>query len=119
MTSIVDIEELKTLIKEAAAVEVHDTIYEYVTDLTQKTREHEMIRLGVSPRGALAVCRMAKAYAYLQGRDFVVPEDVAAVFSDVCSHRLVLETKARMMEETPENLIQSILDTVNMPVIKK
>ena len=119
VTSIVDIEELKNLIKEAAAVEVHDTIYEYVTNLTQKTREHEMIRLGVSPRGALAVCRMAKAYAYLQGRDFVVPEDVAAVFSDVCSHRLVLETKARMMEETPENLIQSILDAVNMPVIKK
>jgi MoxR-like ATPase len=90
-----------------------------VTRLTQATREHPLIQLGVSPRGALAVCRMAKAYAYLHGRDFVIPEDVAAIFGDVCCHRLVLATKARMMEEKPENLIRSILESVKMPVLKK
>ena len=78
-----------------------------------------MIALGVSPRGALAVCRMAKAYAYLHGRSFVVPEDVVAVFTDTCAHRLVLATKARMMEEKPETIIRSILESVKMPVIKK
>ena len=77
-----------------------------------------MIALGVSPRGALAVCRMAKAYAYLHGRDYVIPEDVVAVFVDTCAHRLVLATKARMMEEKPESVIRSILQQVNMPVIK-
>ena len=51
--------------------------------------------------------------------DFVIPEDVAAVFGDVCCHRLVLATKARMMEEKPENLIRSILESVKMPVLKK
>jgi len=117
--AIVDNEELQELIREAAAVEVHDIVYEYVTRLTQATREHPLIQLGISPRGALAVCRMTKAYAYLKGRDFVIPEDVAAIFSDVCSHRLVLSTKARMMEERPENLIQAILKSVKMPVIKK
>lgn len=117
--AMVDIEQLQELVKEALAVEVHDSIYEYVTRLTQATRENPLIQLGVSPRGALAVCRMAKAYACLKGRDFVVPEDVAAVFIDVCSHRLVLSTKARMMEEKPETILNSILESVKMPVIKK
>ncbi|MBQ7346078.1 MAG: MoxR family ATPase [Oscillospiraceae bacterium] len=116
---VVDVAQLQDLIREAAAVEVHDLVYTYVTHLTQATREHQSIQLGISPRGALAVCRMAKAYAYLHGRDFVVPEDVAAIFGDVCAHRLVLATKARMMEESPEQLIRSILGSVEMPVIKK
>ena len=117
--AVVTIDELQQLIQEASAVHVMDCIYEYVTKLTQATREHPMVALGVSPRGALAVCRMAKAYAYLHGRDFVVPEDVVAVFIDTCAHRLVLATKARMMEEKPETLLRSIIESVKMPVIKK
>ena len=117
--NVIDIDGLQELIREAAAVEVKDSIYEYVTHLTQATREHPLVQLGVSPRGALAVCRMAKAYAYLHGRDYMIPEDVAAVFPDVCAHRLVLSTKARMMEERPETVIRAILDSVNMPVMKK
>lgn len=116
---VVDVDQLQTLIREAANVEIQDLVYQYVTRLTQATREHPMVQLGVSPRGALAVCRMAKTYAYLHGRDFVIPEDVAAVFPDVCCHRLVLATKARMMEERPETVIRSVLDSVKMPVVKK
>ena len=119
ISPVVNLEQLQEMIREANEVEVQDSVYEYVTRLTQATREHPLIQLGVSPRGALAVCRMAKAYAYLHGRDFVIPEDVAAVFPDVCCHRLVLATKARMMEEKPENLIASILGSVKMPVLKK
>jgi len=116
---IVTLAQLQELIRESAAVEVKDCIYEYVTKLTEATRSHPMIQLGVSPRGALAVCRMAKAHAYLRGRSFVTPEDVAAVFPDVCCHRLVLATKARMMEERPESVIRTILESVKMPVIKQ
>lgn len=119
ISQVVDQEELQKLIAEAAVVEVHDSIYEYVTHLTQATREHPMVQLGISPRGALAVCRMAKAYAYLNGRDYMIPEDVAAIFPDVCCHRLVLSTKARMMEEQPENIVRSIIDNTDMPVLKK
>ena len=77
-----------------------------------------MVELGVSPRGALALCRMAKAHAFLAGRDYVVPEDVAAVFPDVCAHRLILSAKARMMEEKAENILAEILKSVDMPVLK-
>ena len=119
LKTIVTIDELRQLIAEAARVEVKDSIYEYVTHLTQATRAHPMVALGISPRGALAVCRMAKARAFVLGRDYMIPEDVAAVFADVCAHRLVLSTKARMLEERAENIIRSILDSVNMPVLRQ
>jgi len=119
ISAVVTREELQALIKEAGKVEIQDSVYEYVTHLTVATREHDLVQLGVSPRGALAVCRMAKTHAYLDGRDFVIPEDVAAVFGDVCSHRLVLSTKARMMEERPENIIKQVLASMDMPVMKK
>ena len=89
-----------------------------ITTLAEATRTHPMVELGVSPRGALALCRMAKAHAFLAGRDFVVPEDVAAVFPDVCAHRLILSAKARMMEEKAENILAEILKSVDMPVLK-
>lgn len=116
---VVDIEQLEGLIKETSQVEIHDAVYEYITHLTQATREHPMVQLGISPRGALAICRMAKAYAYLNGRDFVVPEDVAAIFCDVGCHRLVLSAKARMLEEQASSIALSILESVKMPVLKK
>ncbi len=118
-SAVVTAEQLEELIAKAAAVEIKDSVYEYVTHLAQATREHPLVQLGVSPRGALAVCRMAKAYAFLHGRDYVIPEDVAAVFPDVCSHRLMLSTKARMMEETTETVISAVLKQVEMPVLKK
>ena len=112
-------EELLTMQAQAQQVHMADALLEYVTKLAEASRSHPLVVLGISPRGALAVCRMAKAYAYLNGRDFVIPEDVAAVFPDVCCHRLVLTTKARMMEERPETVIAAILDSVKMPVIKQ
>ena len=118
ISAVVTAEELQDLIRQSETVHVGDYVYEYVTRLTQATREHPMVQLGVSPRGALAVCRMAQAYAFLYGRDYVIPEDVAAVFPDVCCHRLILGTKARMMEESPATIIQNVLDQVTMPVIK-
>ena len=111
--------ELAELVQAVTRVEIADSVYEYVTHLAQATREHPLVQLGLSPRGALAVCRMAKSYAFLHGRDYVMPEDVAAIFPDVCCHRLMLGTKARMMEETAEKVVASILKQVQMPVLKK
>ena len=116
---VVTKDELLELVQETRNVEANDRIFDYVTTLAEATRTHPMVELGVSPRGALALCRMAKAHALLAGRDFVVPEDVAAVFPDVCAHRLVLSAKARMMEEKPEAILAEILKSIDMPVLKK
>ena len=104
---------------EVEQVFIHDSIYSYIVDLVDATRTSPYIELGVSPRGTIACVRMAKAYAYLNGRDFVMPEDVAAIFPDVCAHRLMLNSKARMMEEKPESVLAEILKTTDMPVLKK
>ena len=117
--AVVDREELTDLMEQAAQVEVHDRIYAYVTHLAEATRTHPLVELGISPRGALAVCRMAKAYAFLHGRDFVMPEDVAAIFPDVCTHRLVLSAKARMLEQPADAVLREILDAVDMPVLRE
>ena len=115
---VVTKDELLQLVQETRNVEANDRIFDYVTTLAEATRTHRMVELGVSPRGALALCRMAKAHAFLAGRDFVVPEDVAMVFPDVCAHRLILSAKARMMEEKAENILSEILKSVDMPVLK-
>ena len=115
---VVTKEELLQLVQQTRSVEAKDRIFDYITTLAEATRTHPMVELGVSPRGALALCRMAKAHAFLAGRDFVVPEDVASVFPDVCAHRLILSAKARMMEEKTENILAEILKSVDMPVLK-
>jgi MoxR-like ATPase len=100
-------------------VHMDDKIYQYVTDITEATRVHPMVTLGVSPRGALALCRMTKAHAYLAGRDYAVPEDVAAVVPDVYAHRLILGSKARFNEIDGADIVAEILGQVQMPVMER
>lgn len=116
---VADQEQLKSMIEEAMAVYVSDDIYDYISDLAEMSRRNVYVMLGVSPRGALAVCRAAKANAYLDGRDYVVPEDVKEVFSDVCAHRIVLSSKAKLHEYTAEMIIHNILQEVAAPEIKE
>ena len=78
-------QEILAMQAEIRQIHVEDSILEYVTGLAMETRQDELIRLGVSPRGALAVMRMAKAHAYLEGRDYVTPEDVAAALCFLAS----------------------------------
>ena len=115
--AVVDVKQLMAMQQEVTEVYISDKIYEYVTHLAEATRNSENIELGISPRGALAVCRFAKATAFLQNRDYVIPEDVKNIFSDVCAHRLVMNRKARIAEYTAKNVIEEILQTVDMPAV--
>lgn len=106
---------LEKLIAEAMSVYVADSIYDYISELAEASRTNPYVILGISPRGALAVCRGAKANAYLDGRNYVIPEDVAAVFTDICAHRLVLNSKARLHDYTGELITENLLQTVAKP----
>ena len=75
---------------------MHERILEYLVQLAQATREHEMLELGMSPRGTVALAKMAKAGAYLAGREYVVPADVRGVFRETAQHRILLNTRARI-----------------------
>lgn len=114
---MVSSEEILELQKEVRGIYIADSILEYVTKLTEETRTHALISLGVSPRGALALCRMTKAAAYLAGRDYVIPEDVKNVFHDVCVHRLVMSPKARMTGTSAKDVLTEIIKMVPEPKI--
>ena len=118
-SAVTDIPELKKLIEEVTQVYVADDIYSYIADLAEATRKNSYIQLGVSPRGALAVCRTAKAAAYMAGRDYVTPEDVGNVLPDVCAHRLVLFAKAKLHEYSAGQILQEILESVTKPDVKE
>lgn len=107
--------DILSMQEEVRQIHVEDSILEYVTRLATETRDDEMIRLGVSPRGALAVVRMAKAHAYLEGRDYVTPEDVQQVFIDVCGHRLILNPRARVADLSAEDILKGVLKRTKSP----
>ena len=102
---------------QAQTQQVHmaDALLEYVTKLAEASRTHPLVVLGVSPRGALAVCRMSRSCAFMQGRDYVLPEDVTDVFIDVCAHRLILSPKARIAETSAAEVLQAVLQQVIRP----
>lgn len=97
------------------AVSVSDAILDYITRLTMASREHPMLEVGVSPRGALCLCRMAKARAYLLGRDYAVSEDVQDVWQDVCAHRVAATPKARLSGVTGADILRDVLSSVESP----
>ena len=104
-----------TIKEEVNEIKVSSLIYQYIAMLSDATRRHDMIQLGVSPRGSLALCRMAKASAFLAGRDYVVPEDVQDVVKDVFRHRLVLKSRARLSSKDADKIMDEICATVHVP----
>lgn len=107
--------ELQELRKRIEQVHIQQSIYRYICRLTQETRQNIYIDLGVSPRGTVALMRMAQAMAFLHRRNYVIPEDVAEVFLDVTAHRVLRGAKARVARLSAEQILQDILDQVRKP----
>lgn len=99
------------------SITISDAVLLYLTQLCEATRSLDLVELGVSPRGIIALSRMARACAIVRDRDYVTPEDVREVFVDVCAHRLVLKPQARIESMTAEDLLREVLDTVRPPTL--
>ncbi len=110
--TIEDVKQAKSYVKN---MQVNDEILWYIICLCEKTREHEHVELGISPRGVGALAEMAKSFALCEGRTYVVPEDVLAIFPDVCAHRLILNTKARRENVTAYEILEEIAQQVEKP----
>ena len=115
---VIDTEMLLELQRQTEQIYIHDAVYEYIARLVMQTRQHDLLKLGISPRGTLALCRMAQGLAFLRDRDYVLPEDVSYVFPDVAIHRIILHSKAKVTQVTAENIIDDILAAVPKPVPK-
>ncbi len=106
--SVADGEDILFCQQVVSDIYVSDDVYEYIARLVHATRNHEYIKLGVSPRGAIALTNMAKATALLRARDYVTPEDVLYILGDVISHRIILSSKAKLSSVTEDDVIKSI-----------
>jgi len=108
-------EKLIELQNQAQSIYIDERILRYVTELTEETRNSELLVQGISPRGALAICNMAKAHAFVKGKDFVTPEDVIAVFLDTCHHRIILSTQARTAQYEESDVLLQIIEKTPTP----
>lgn len=101
------------------SIYVDDEILKYITALATATRNNDMIKLGLSPRGSLALCRSAKATALLKGRSYVLPDDVTFVFKKVVAHRIILSSAARIDGVSVEDLLDRIVESVPVPRVSR
>ena len=112
---IISKKELLQMQDQVKQIYVDDKVLKYLSKIVDGTRNHSLITLGVSPRGTLAFMDMSKARAFVQGRAFVLPEDVQAVSKAVLGHRLLLNGKARMSHITEADVVEEIVGRVQVP----
>ncbi len=112
---VVSLDEIVKMQQECEQVHVSDSLYEYAVSLTEATRDPETFLLGLSPRGSIALLKMAKAHAYLNGNDFVSPEDFRDTYLAVANHRVILSTKAKASGMTVEAALSKAFASVSIP----
>lgn len=111
-----DMKVMRNIVKE---IYTDEKIYEYIAAIAVETRNNEMFKLGLSPRGSLALARASRAVAFLHGRNYVIPDDVSFIFRDVAEHRIVLSPKAKIAGLTAAELLDGVLKAVPVPTVKK
>lgn len=116
LTPVMTTNDISQLIEEVKNVEVKPSVRKYILDIVTATRNSQYVRLGVSPRGSIALLRTSKAYAFVNGRNYVVPDDVKAVMSETLAHRMILSPKGKSAFESNEQALQGISMTVQSPV---
>ena len=101
---------------EVSQVVISDPVYQYIISLCTETRKHQGIELGLSPRATLALASIARANAYVHGRNYVIPKDVSDMFPHIAIHRLRLSTESKMNHWKPDDILKQILEQVEMPL---
>lgn len=115
VTSVMSVSDVEKMISEAAKTVTAPSIKQYIIDLTAATRNSDYVKLGVSPRGSIALLKASKAYAYVEGRGYVVPDDVKAVMTSVLAHRLMLSPKGKSAFDSNEQAMEQIALSVSAP----
>jgi MoxR-like ATPase len=112
-------EEVNALQAQSQAVVVDDALVDYMLAIVEKTRTHEALALGVSPRAAQALFRACQSLALVEGRNYVLPDDVKRLVVPVFAHRVIVNSRAVLAQrftETAERILQDILTLVDVPI---
>lgn len=118
LRALTDPELLRDMQREVSSIYLHDTIYQYIAALVAETRTNEYLELGASPRATIALVRMSRAMAWLQGSDYVTPAQVCGLAKDVLNHRILLNGRARREKVSRESIIEGIIGRVPKPVMR-
>lgn len=118
VNQVVTHEELEQMKKEVEKVYVSETVLDYIVKLVSATRNNEFIQWGASPRASLALAAMAKAETWVQGRDYVIPEDVQLFFCDCVGHRIKLTPEGEESKKGLKWVLDKLLNSVTPPSIK-
>jgi len=119
LKSVVSIREILKMQDEVKSVYVDDNILIYIIDIVNKTRNSDMVLLGASPRAALNLMKAAQAKAFIEGRTYVLPDDVKYLCVPVLSHRIILKNEMRFNKVDEKSVIKDILNAVKVPVVRK
>lgn len=119
LSSVITPEGLLSLREEVSRIHVEESLYGYMVDIARATRNHPDIRLGVSPRGTMALSSMARAHALMEGRSYATPDDVAAVAPYTLGHRISLTGDARYAGKTAESVLTELLSSLPLPSLKE
>lgn len=116
LTPVMDLEKVLALQEDVKQIDVSPNVLEYIVRLVNATRERrEEIRLGASPRASISLMKAGCAWAFLEGRDFVIPEDVVKLALFVLKHRLILQPRLSVAGRTPEDVVEELLKTTPIP----
>lgn len=110
--------EVVRMAEAVTAVYVAPSLKGYIIDLAEATRRERDLALGVSPRGALALQRAARAYSAAAGRDYVIPDDLKLLAGSVLEHRLILSPEAQLRGTTPKDALDAVLERVPVPNVR-
>ena len=115
VNAVTTVEDITLMRNTVSSLEIDEAVCKYIVSLVSATRKNESVSLGASPRASLALMRMSQAWAFMQGREYVIPEDVKAVFKQVIAHRIVLTQEAKLSHTTVDSILTSILLRTEVP----
>ncbi|MGN7398638.1 AAA family ATPase [Cytobacillus praedii] len=115
VTAILTSDDLEKLRKKVKEIRIDDEVESYLLEIVRKTREHPSIELGVSPRGTIALLKASQGKAFIEGRTFVIPNDIKEMVPYVLSHRIFLTTEGSLTK-TPDKVLDEVIESIPVPV---
>ena len=116
LSQVISCQEIVMLCDKISEIYCSDAVRDYIVEIVEATRNADFIKLGVSPRGSIALYRMAKAYAFVKGRSFVIPDDIKELAPFVLAHRIILTPKGKSVVSDNEGAIRRLLANIIVPV---
>jgi MoxR-like ATPase len=115
ISSVVSPEEIGAMIELARSIYIGEAVEDYILDIVNATRTNQEIELGASPRSTLALARSGQAHALMEGRDFVIPDDIRAMAASVLTHRILPSARVELRGRTKRDIIEALINDIPVP----